>query len=353
MKFGSNHYVPVLKVKANEKAALLALGSTHAGQFTPLLEVVKRTGLASMSKHLDTAFKNLATAVAKCPRCFLDARELAPEGDAGAKAVFSCATAEGIAFTPVVGLTRKVGNAPAFAHAGDGVALRLTRSELEKGVIAGSLGPFMTTHKLDPAAVDLIIDMGEVESLIPVGVGALAAAFLAAIPHHGAWRTFTLSGCAFPRTLGGVDRLSAALAQRSEWIAWRDYLYSKRAALPRLPTFSDCGIQHPSGVEGFDPTKMTASAAARYSVADSWLLVKGESTKKVSPTIQFPKIAKRIVANTHGPHFCGAGHCDGCDQIIASAGGAPKLGSLGVWRRIGTIHHVAIVRRDLASLRWP
>lgn len=41
MTFGSNHYVPVLKIKRGEKKALQAISSTLQPEITPLLEIVK------------------------------------------------------------------------------------------------------------------------------------------------------------------------------------------------------------------------------------------------------------------------------------------------------------------------
>lgn len=352
MKFGAAHYVPVLKIKDNEKRALESLGATCPGAFTPLLEVVERKD-RTFAAHLDTTFNRLAQSLTGHTPCFLDARELASDGNPGANAVFARADSEGIDYVPVVGLTRPVGNGPAIAHGKGGVALRLTRGELELGVITAGVPAFLKAHNLVAENIDLVMDMGDVGMLIPVGVVALANSFLSVVPHHSAWRTFTLSGCAFPKSMGKVERNSFLLVNRSEWIGWRDGLYANRENLARLPTYSDCAIQHPSGVEGYDPITMAASAAARHASGDSWLLVKGVSTRKVPPTVQFKAIAKRLVANVHGPHYAGATHCAGCVQILAAAKGAPKLGSLGVWRRIGNEHHIVTVLRDLGVLHWP
>lgn len=352
MKFGPGHYVPVLKIKDNEKRALEALGTTHAGTLTPLLEVVERKN-KPLAAHLDTTFKRLALSAEKCAGCFLDARELAADDDAGAEAVFARADSEGIDYAPVVGLSRRAGNAPALKRAKEHVALRLTREELEAGTLPVEIPKFLKAHHLSPERVHLIMDMGDVGMLISVGVIGLAQSFLAAVPHHKAWRTFTLSGCAFPKSMGKVARNSFLLVNRSEWIAWRDGLYLKRATLTRLPTYSDCAIQHPWGVEGFDPRTMPVSAGARHATGDSWLLLKGESTRNVPAKTQFKAIAKKLVANAHGPYYAGIAHCTGCAQINAAANGAPKLGSLGVWRRIGTAHHIVTVLKDLGGLHWP
>ena len=353
MKFGPEHYVPVLKIKDNEKRALEFLSRTYKGKFTPLLEVVERKSDKSLDEHLDTAFKRLVASFPKSATFFLDAYELASDGDAGAEAVFARAESEGMDYVPVVGITRSAGNSPAFDHGNGSVALRLTREELEAGNLQTAVPEFLNDHRLSPDQVDLIMDMGDVGMLIPVGVTGLANSFLDAVPYHKAWRTFTLSGCAFPKSMGKVGRNSSLLVNRNEWISWRDGLYVNRKSLTRLPTYSDFAIQHPSGVEGFDPKTMPTSAGARHASGDAWLLLKGESTRKVPPTIQFKKIAKALVSNAHGKHYLGTTHCTGCAEVDAAARGAPKLGSLGVWRRIGTIHHVVTVLKDLSALRWP
>lgn len=108
MIFGPEHYVPVLKIKRGEKAALRSLDSKLCRRITPLLEVVERKDdkAPTIDAHLTTAFKDLAESVRLFPRCFLDAREIASDGPTGANEVFQRATDEGIVFTPVTGISR-------------------------------------------------------------------------------------------------------------------------------------------------------------------------------------------------------------------------------------------------------
>src|SRR5712692_9860762 len=106
-----------------------------------------------------------------------------------------------------------------------------------------------------------------VETSRPVvldGVRDLATQFLRAVPKPTQWRTLTLIGSAFPKSMGLIDRESHDLVDRTEWLVWRDDLYARRQSLQRMPTFGDCAIQHPVGVERFDPRIMKASAAVRY-----------------------------------------------------------------------------------------
>lgn len=353
MTFGSDHYVPVLKVKRGEKSALQALAPEIRARVTPLLEIVQMNGTKGLTEHLDTAFTKLRPAVIGFPRYFLDAREIAPAGPAGATAVFHQARMLGVAFAPVTGISRTVDVGPALAHREGGLALRLTRKEFEDGQVPGGVAAFLEMTELQPDEIDLIIDLGPVENMIADGIASLTDAFLADVPMHTRWRTFTVSGCAFPRSMGGVGKHSHSLIERAEWMAWRDGLYANRSALARLPTFSDCAIQHPDGVEGFDPLIMQVSASVRYSLPEQWLLVKGESTRNVPPSEQFPALGIQLAYGHLASYFAGPTHCAGCKGMQDAADGYPRLGSAEAWRRLGTIHHITRASGCIAELTWP
>ena len=354
MNFGPQHYVPVLKVKRGEKKALTLIAHGLQHQIIPLLEIVERRPdqASTIDKHLKTAFKGLADSTRPYPRCFLDAREIAPDGPEGAREVFRRAASDEIAFTPVTGASRTVDVDAALEHSDHGIALRLTREEFEAGSLPTVIETFMVQHGLNAEQVDLIIDLGGVETLVADGITTLATAFLADVPYHHRWRTFTISACAFPRSMRGIDRHSYDLVAREEWIAWRDYFHPRRNSLQRLPTFSDCAIQHPSGVEGFDPRIMQVSATIRYTLSDNWLLIKGESTRFTRPGEQFPELATRLVYGQHSEHFAGPNHCGGCESMKSAADGVLGFGSAEVWRRLGTVHHISTATESLGSLPW-
>jgi len=352
MTFGAHHYVPVLKVKRGEKAALTEIARPLRQRITPLLEIVTRTGEKTIEGHLDTAFKGLADSTRPYGRCFLDAHELGGDGPDAAEKVFRRASSEGIVFTPVTGISRTADVEAVLQHSAEGIALRLTRQEFQDGRLASGIQGFITTHDLSPGSVDLIIDLGPVDDMVKAGVIALAAAFMAAVPDHVQWRTFTVSACAFPKGMAGVERWSHDGVERVDWVAWRDGLQARRHKLARLPAFSDGAIQHPSGVEGFEFGKYQVSASIRYALSDAWLRIKGESTKSSPLTAQFPKLASALVRGQFRQEFSGPEHCTGCEAMARAADGAPRLGSLEVWRRLGTIHHVSTVMQALAALSW-
>ncbi len=357
MIFGPSHYVPVLKVKRGEKRALSLISPNLRQHVVPLLEIVERSKAtkSTVNGHLKTAFRDLATSLRGYDRCLLDLREIEPDGSRAAANAFDRAANAGIPFTPVTGISRTADVALAV-HIGStsGIGIRLTRQEFERGDLTVRLNSFLLAHGLTPDRVDLVVDLGPVEDLITAGVTALTQAFLADVPNKGQWRTLTVTGCAFPLSMRVVNRNSSARIERAEWLAWRDGLYNRRASLERLPTFSDCVIQHPVGVENFDFRFMQASAIIRYASAEDWLLVKGEGTKNNPPSLQFPQLATRLVYGDLQSAFAGPQHCEGCKSARDSADGAPSLGSPEVWRRIGTVHHITTaVQNGLASLQWP
>lgn len=350
MNFDAKHYVPVLKAKLNEKKALQSIDSALRPHITPLIEIVERNAQKEIDAHLNTAFKDLAAAVDGYPRCMIDAREIYKDKTSAAASVFDRAVDEGMTFTPVTGVSRSVDIAPALDHLENGLAIRLVRQEFEEGIIEHELNRFMSVHGLSPSIVDIIIDLGPVVDLIPAGVARLGLAFLAALPHQSQWRTLTVSACAFPFGMGGMERNSYSLVERSEWQVWRDLFHANQASPQRLPTYSDCAIQHPKGVEGFDFRTMQVSASVRYTVRNQWLLIKGESTRTTPAREQFPELVKQLIYGHLKGHYLGPNHCLGCKDIENAANGVKGLGSPGVWRRIGTIHHLTTVVEDLLSL---
>ena len=355
MTFSSRHYVPILKVKRGEKGALANISPTLKQNVVPLLEIVARKQAPDVDRHLTTSFRDLASSLQGYTRCFLDAREIAPDGASAAAEVFSRASAQGIQFTPVTGISRTADVVPAIAFShGRGIGIRLTRDEFESHRLPLELNSFLVAKGLLPDSVDLIVDLGSIEKLITAGAIALAQAFLAVVPTQRQWRTLTVTASSFPKSMGIVARNSSKKVERSEWLAWRRGLFNRRGTLDRLPSFSDCGIQHPEGVEGFDPKTMQVSASIRYASGDDWLLVKGESTRGNKARLQFPQLARSLVYGLHQNDFAGQQHCVGCKMAKDSADGSSGLGSAEVWRRIGTIHHLTtVVQDDLGSLPSP
>ena len=217
MTFGPNHYMPVLKVKRGEKHALASIRRELRQQVTPLLEIVARKKEFTIDEHLTTGFKNLAASLDGYSRCLLDLREIEADGVTGANQAFARALSENISFTPVTGISRTADVASAVnLSSSRGIAIRVTRAELEGGHLTDDLNSFVSAYGLTPDRVDLIIDLGAVNELIVAGAMALTQAFLADVPNKQHWRTLTVSGSAFPLSMAVVNRNSDARIARSE-----------------------------------------------------------------------------------------------------------------------------------------
>ena len=174
-------------------------------------------------------------------------------------------------------------------------------------------------------------------------MAGIARGFIDAVPRILEWRSLTLLGSAFPQSMGVVPTGGELAIPRVEWLSW----LRLNEKVERRLTFGDYGIQHPETGD-FDPRKMTMSACIRYTLEREWLLVKGQATKLVSASEQFPALATRLLAH---PGYPGAAHCRGCGDVEACAAGAPNLGSLEAWRRIGTVHHLTSTVGQIASLK--
>jgi hypothetical protein len=355
MSFDESHYVPVLKMKAAEKEALALLSQEVRDRITPLFEIVERDTeeKATPSEHIDTAFKKFQPAIEHLHAYFLDCQEIAGDGAENVEDVFRRANDLGTAFVPVTGMTRTVDIQPALSNRTSGLALRLTREEFESGAVQKELLSFVKTIGVPREVIDLIIDLGAVNDMVLPGVQAAAAQCLADVPDPTTWRTLTLSAAAIPPGMGGLESRSHDLIDRLDWIAWRDAVRSD-TSLPRVPTFSDGVIQHPSGVENIDWSMMNPPASIRYTTGDQWLRIKGEGIRTKLPSEQYPGMATSLVYGTQlSHHFLGKGHCDGCFGMWCAADGADGYGSLGVWRRLGTVHHITRVIEQLDELALP
>ena len=138
------------------------------------MEWQKSNEKPTLSSHLDTAFKGLAKSLRLYPRCFLDARELAPEGPSAAEQVFTRAAGAGIPFIPVTGISNRADTSAALSNRERGLAIRLTRAEFEAGDLSYSLPAFMARHGIGFEDTDLIVDLGPVDDMVTEGVTRFA-----------------------------------------------------------------------------------------------------------------------------------------------------------------------------------
>lgn len=355
--FGPSHYVPVIKWKRGEQSALKDLSPLVRSRLTPLIELVQipidlDTGEQSktLEEHASPAVDRLLEVWGTDDPFFLDCGDIVDDstetGISGPAYVFDACEDRQLKFIPTVALTSPATEVnAALSHSERGICLRLNSSDLEDENLTTSIERFVIDNELSYDHVDVIIDLGSMEDQRPFALFVLAREFMALIPCLTEWRTLTLTASAFPRDMRAVPPKGTLRIPRAEWLAWKQ-LYRSRARLERLPSFGDYGIQHPAGVEDFDPRYMTPSATIRYTQGDEWVLIKGRSIKQHGGG-QFRDLATKLVSSGD---YWGQEHCSGCRLIHECHTGTKAAGTLEIWRRIGTNHHLTLVTQQLAEL---
>lgn len=352
-----NRYFPLVKWKRGEQAAISILAPSVKKKITPIIEVVPiprdlKTGeqTRSLEAHMDTAVNALEQVWGNSDTFYLDCDEISSDQSAanvyGPGYTFSNASNQGLNFIPVVGLKRDhIQIDEAKKHNKNGLCIRIDLNDLESGTLSSDLEKFIENHNISFSDIDLILDMGSVEEQRSILVENLANTFFRSIPNISAWRNLIMLASAFPTSMGIVQKNGTKQVDRVEWSVWKKIIAD--SLFKRLPHFGDYGIQHPDGVEDFNPLYMTPSAAIRYTLDETWLLIKGESMKQGGA--QFRGLSKLLMSTDN---YYGSTHCEGCTGVQQCASGELPAKSLEVWRKLGTAHHYTVVVEQLDQLSF-
>jgi len=354
--FGHDHYVPILKGKGGEFAALGWLTSSVAEALTPLVEFVEppfdykaQANTKTLDKHLSDDAGRLIAGWTGGGRVFLDTiwidSDALADGKHHLEYLFDECRGK-IAAVPVGGLTRGQEHEAAIAaiHGEDevGAVLRLDAEDLEElGVpLETAVDAWLEVVGITAAECDLVVDLG---ALPPGARGTMrlfARTMLPALPRVGEWRTLTIASSAFPDSLTNLATDTEHFVARDDFLLWQSVI---GAALPRLPSLGDYAITDPTILRG----PMRAGAAAiRYTLDDLWMIVKRQSLSATPGYGQFNDASAILAARSE---FMGAEHCKGCEFIASCGAGGPR-GNQTTWRTVGTCHHLTKTTQQLASL---
>ncbi len=357
--FNHNHYVPCLRWKQGEYQALHQLSPKTKSKLTPLVEVAEMTYdfeeekfPKSIDEHLQKVAERLRKKWGAQP-LFVDLKHLSTfdrmkDGGHPLTFIFTDLRANGVPAIPVTCLGRQIDYQTAvrrtIALDRRGVCIRLTLAQIHNRDFQGSLEKLLQNFGVSKAETDLIVDL-EAPSFEPMnGFAGMVKSTFAKIPRLEAWRTFTLLGTSFPKSMGEMN-LGTQSVVRKEWLCYKALLALIHDG-ERRPTFGDYVIAHPEVVQ-HDHRKVKPSASLRYAVKDAWIVVKGKNVRDYGFG-QYKGICAEIIAN---PAFSGRGFSAGDKFIVECAGGSGKNGNLSTWRKVGTNHHLEKVVSDLSSLR--
>jgi len=357
--FDHNHYVPCLRWKQGEYQALYQLSPKAKAKLTPLVEVAemnydfeKKKAPKSIDEHLEEVADRFQKKWGPKP-VFVDLKHLSAfdrmkDGMHPLTFVFNDLRAKGVPAIPVTCLVRHTDHQTAVRRAialdRRGVCLRLTLMQIHDRDFQNILERLLNYLGVSKGEADLIVDL-EAPSFEPMTgfVGMLKSTF-SKIPRLEAWRTFTLLGTSFPKSMGAMNRGTQSVT-RKEWLCYKE-LSVLIGANQRKPTFGDYVVAHPE-VALQDHRKIKPSATIRYAAKDAWIVVKGKNVRDYGYG-QYRGICAELISN---PAFSGRGF-SAADKFIAEcAEGSGKIGNLSTWRQMGTNHHIERVVSDLSSLR--
>lgn len=360
-------YVPIVRWKSAEKQALERLYQKDHDKITPIIELImpppktdkndyKKILEDSKSKFLKN-LPNIAEEISKYwgkDPLFIDVHLL--DGDIRAYAferILSLSADLDIFSIPIIYIipvisteadtaTRNI--AIEYAKKDDkGLCIRIDESHIQGEDFPNMIESFINKNKLCIKNTDILIDLGIIDenknsqSIINR---------LSKMPYIGKWRSFVLTGGAFPKDLRDFEKHGHYPIKRLDWNLWKEIVASKK--LKRNPSFSDYTIQHPiydKFIPGANP-----SASIRYTNDDQWEVLRGEGlkNKKGSGFKQYPAQAQLLVQQSF---FKGTDYCFGDTYITEMA--KPKAETTGnpkTWLTAGINHHITLVARQIANL---
>ena len=348
-------YVPILKGKEGEFAALETLWDDIPEQIMPLVEIPTVPYDYANERPSRTTEDHIANVSERLRRCwghrpvYIDV----PWGNDNEGEVtpldFALGRCEagGIRAVPVISrqtAPEAIGAAARYSQAtGSGACVRLLVNDFEDDVDIETdtlrlLAPFGDTM------CDLVLDLADISnSSNPAQL--IARSMLNMMPARERWRRVMLAAASFPMDLSEVDAATTTTIPRREWQLWQT-LQRRRTGLPRQGIiYSDYAIAHPVSRE-LDPRFMIMSASIRYTTDEDWLVVKGRNVRQYGFEQYFELCGDLLRL----PEYQGRTFSWGDEYIARCAAREVGPGNATTWRKVGTNHHITVVVRAIANL---
>lgn len=359
------HYVPILRWKQAERAALAQLYEGDSICVTPLVELVLGNFIRkskdikghitrlSIEDGVNKVGEQLVRYCGGRP-FFIDLWRLPPDIFVQGPSQFLAMLGQyartlKLSLVPVTRIT----NENAYQSAvrtlvvgmnNQGVCLRLTCDDIKRLTLAKDINALLSFFQLPPEAVDLIVDFQTIDQSVPT-----FKTLCRRLPNINKWRNFIVASGAFPEDLGKLRKNDIHRLPRTDWILWRDQVMARPSA-KRLPIYSDYTIQYPRYRDRTGP--FNYSASIRYTADDYWVIMRGESVfaEDGPGTAQWPANAFLLRVQ---PEYCGDTFSYGDSYIKEKSTGYDKPGSPTTWLQAGINHHMTFVVRRLATLFAP
>ena len=357
MNFDHRHYVPCLRWKQGEYQAVWRLPDTTKHMFTPLIEVPeigwdfgKRKEIRTIDEHLKLFVKRVHKKWGNFS-CFVDSTLISPDRRMEniihpVRFIFDELRTINSQAIPVTGLDRDEAYQKevkrALSKDNLGVCLRILIEQAAKSSFKKEVDFLLSSLEISSNNCDFILDL-DTPNFVPLdGFSMAIHAVVSKLPYLGDWRTFTLLGTSFPKSMGGI-KIGITNIPRYEWQLYKILVDGFRKAKLRLPAFGDYAISHPE-FSKFDMRFAKPPVRIRYAVDDRWYIAKGRNYK-VYGYGQYHELSKQILNSDYyyGPSFSWG------DEYIQQCANGGKTGNLTMWVQVDTNHHIEKVTRDIAS----
>lgn len=363
-------YIPILRWRPAEMAALERLFPNDRSNVTPLIEFIMpapsidkksrkviKTPREKFLEILPDVAKGLLKSCGRSPT-FIDVHLL--DADIRASSLNQILTSSSeldlfsIPVTYVIPVTSTSADTETRSIAIDyaksskhGLCIRIDKSHLSEENLSSHITDFIETSGLDIKNTDLLIDLRVIDPNTNVQD---ILKQLERLPNLQKWRSFTISGGVFPKDLTNfaagevhsLDRLDLNL-----WNAIREMKFA------RIPFFSDYTIQHPF----YEYVSAIGSASIRYTADDKYWIFRGKipglinrKTKQKGPgREQYIGHAQTLIKRNF---FKNKEYSFGDSEITRIADPVNKKpGSPTTWLTIGINHHITLVARQTSTLR--
>ena len=231
---------------------------------------------------------------------------------------------------------------------GHGLCLRVDKTHLEDKDLATHIREFMSTNGLDVADTDLLVDL----QIVDADTSATdIIEKLVRLPDLKKWRSFIVTGGAFPRDLTELEVFGTHPLPRLDWSLWNELQNDDR--LVRKPTYSDYTVQHPV-FYGYIPGA-SVSASVRYTDDGQWQIFRGQALGYINKKTgqkgpghqQYLGHARTLVAQDF---YKGEDFSFGDAEIKKMADESnQKTGNPQKWLSIGINHHLTLAARQTRS----
>jgi hypothetical protein len=355
-------YVPILKGKEGEFAALEELTPNILGKLTPLIEVpdipfdfinerpskTLEAHVVGIAERLAKAWTNGGDAYVQLPWCekgrpaderlqskvHVFARVLADCEDEHVRAIPVISTASSDDYVAAAGAY--------IARTGVPLCIRLTLTDFDEdrqdAPLEDTLSNLLENANAGKAeGTDVIIDLREIDSDSTIVARAVSADLPAMSFRHR-----VIAAASFPENLSDVARGSVQTLPRHEWSLWERL--RSRPPFRNAFSFGDYGISNPTTTE-LDPRTMRMSASIRYTTLNDWLVLKGKNVRDYGFD-QYHELCKELVDR---PEYRGRKFSWGDQFIYDCAHRVSGPGNATTWRKVGTNHHLTVVVNALAN----